>query len=584
MALASKLVPKYLNNEVNYLSESGQARWNIYLKGTGLNNNAPPEITVNGVSHLSLYGRGLTMVVWDTSMNILSTTAYDIYGDDAARVSLATSLTSLTGDKIFALVSYDAIDTNSTLDAAMTTMKSQLWNTKYPLLRTLTGGVRFPYACIGTTRLGIVSEQMWADGASSPRATLTWAFENWNSAGNTGYGPIFSRVAETSGTGYPFFSTGDLKSFLNPAVGEHIRITAEVKLTKEAIDAGGFVGVYIYTSPWIWSNAVYSSSLEWQKIEFDTSFNSNYPNIYVAIYHMPSGQGLGTSYCRNVQVQKVGFEPASSTVRSKMGPAVITSPKFIESTQKFNPGIPDTYYNLWNSDKNLLKNVTTYSNNLTGVGTTNETVRWFDKDLTSQNEKFIMWKTTSDTSGENMYQGSAAVQIDPTKMYYGAVWYRTFYKNTGHIYVGTHTYDSSDNMIGTRDQNGDYNDDNSLGLNPYFVYPYANNVTKNKWNLVDCWFLPSTFSQPEALDFYNKYWQKTYPKYNNPGTGNPTGNNGNCQVVWLENNVNKVMLRFLDFYNGTDTTKTWWALPLLVEVTPMTISNYEMSSWHLKEV
>lgn len=574
MGLTSSLIPVYLRNEVPVVSESGQARWNIYVKGTGLNNNAAPVITVNGVNNLSSYGRGITLVVWDTSMSVLSTTVYDIYGYDSEQTRLANDLNALSGNKIFAMVSYDAINTNATLDTAMTTKKSQLWNTKYPMLRALTSGVRYPYACIGTTRLGIVSEQIWKDGASDPQAILTWAFEDWDTAGNTGYGPIYSNVSEKSGNSYPFFSSGDIKSLLNPSNGEYIRVSMDVKVDKAAYDAGVGSAPYLYDAAWTWGTSDNITSLEYKHVDLYAQY-SGQSTIYVSVYHMPSNITTGLAYCKNVQVQKVGYNPLPYTARSKMGPAVITSRKFVESPQKFAPGDPDTYWNLFNSSKNLLTGQT-YGDNLTGAGTFSETVRWFDRNLTTSAQKFLHWKTTTDTSGENMYSASNLVDVDHTKMYYGSVWMYNFFKSNGRNYIGTHTADVNSAYIATRDYAGTYN----ASTNPYFAYPWHNNIQKNAWKLIDCWFLPSTFTQAEATDFYNKYYQKTHRVYNNI---DPSLEH-NCGIVWMDSSVRKVLLRFLDYYNGTTTTKTWWALPMIVEVAPMTISNYEMSSWHLKEV
>lgn len=574
MALVSSLIPKYLRNEVSSLSESGQARWNLYIKGTGLNNNATPVITVNGISNLSTYGRGLTLVVWNSSMNVQSTTAYDIYGDDAARTNLANALNALSGDKIFAMVSYDAINTNANLDAAMATKKSPLWNTKYPMLRSLTGGVRYPYACIGTTRLGIVLEQIWKDGASDPQAIITWSFEDWNTAGNTGYGPIYSRVQEVSGNGYPFFSSGDIKSFLNPSNGEYIRVSVDVKVNKDAYDAGAGCTPYIYDGAWTWATSATVTSVDYQHVDLYIQY-TNQSTIYVSVYHMPSNITTGLAYCKNVQVQKVGYNPQPSTARSKIGPAIITSRKFVESPQKFTPSDPDTYWNLFSSSKNLLTGQT-YADNLTGSGTSSETVRWFNQNLTTSAQKFLHWKTTTDTSGENMYSASGFVSVDHSKVYYGSVWMYNFFKSAGRNYVGTHTLNASDAYINTRDYAGTYN----AGTNPYFVYPGAGEIQKNAWKLIDCWFLPSSFTQAEATDFYNKYYQRTHRVYNNI---DPYQSH-NCGIVWMDSNVRKIMLRFLDYYNSTSTTKTWWALPMIIEITPMTISNFEISSWHLKEI
>lgn len=577
MALVSKLVPKYLQNEVNVLSESGQARWNVYVKGTGLNNNAAPVITVNGVSNLSGYGRGLTVVVWDTSMTVLSTTVYDIYALDSEQTRLANDLNALSGDKIFAMVSYDAINTNSNLNAAMTAKKSTLWNTKYPMLQALTGGVRYPYACIGTTRLGIISEQIWKDGASDPQAIATMSFENWDSIGNNGYGPVISKVSEVSGNSYPFFNA-EVKTALNPAAGEYIKFSCEVRCDKTASDAGIYPNPYIWhsTASSGWAGSVNSGSrtLEYQKIELLYATPADATAIYCSIYHMTSG-GAGTSFARNIQIQKVGFSPEPTTARSKMGPSVLTSRTLIESPQKFDPRQPDTYWNLWSSNKNLLSGQI-YSDQLAGSGTSSETVRWFNRDLTTTSQKFIHWKTSTDTSGSDMYSESGFVNVDHTKMYYGSVWMYTTLKTAGRNYIGTHTRNSAGTYINTRDYAGTYN----ASTNPYFAFPAPTNIQQGRWKLIDCWFLPSTFTQAEATDFYNKYYQRTHRAYNNI---DPSQEH-NCGIVWMDSDVSSVHLRFLDYYNSTNISKTWWALPMIVEVTPMTISNYEMSSWHFKEV
>jgi hypothetical protein len=574
MALVSKLVPKYNENEVSFISESGQARWNVYCKGTGLNRNAAPEITVNGTNNLSTYGRGLTLVVWDTNMAVQSTTVYDIYAYDSEQTRLANDLNALSGNKIFAMVSYDAINTNSNLNTAMTTKKSQLWNTKYADLRSQTGGVRYPYACIGTTRLGILKEQIWKDGASDPYAEFTMSFEDWDTIGNVGYGPIYSSVEEISGRGYPFFQTPNLLSYFSLQTNEVLRFSADVRTDNVGYNEGGYVVLWINDGAWTWGTNVSTVSNEYQRAQCEIAYNGSAGSLYCAVYYYnPNSGANGVGYAKNIQIQKVGFSTSPSTARSKMGPTVITSRKTLESPQKIDPGVADTYYNLWQSDRNLLRNVTTYSNQLTGAGTANETVRWFTYNLTSQNEKFIHWKTSTDASGENMYQSTGLVNIDHTKMYYGAVWYYTFFKTSGSNYIGTHTYDVNGNGTNTRSQGGGYN-----STNPYFTYPGAGDIRKNRWNLVDCWFLPSTWSSAETSTFHSRYYQKTFRTYNNPT------NYGNCELVWLTSSDAKVLLRFLDYYNGNYTTKTWWALPLLVEVSPMTISNYEFSSWHLKEV
>lgn len=579
----TNLVPKYRTNQSEFFSESGQARWTVQVRGTGLNNNAAPMIYVNEVNRLSTYGRGLTLVIFNTSMVPQSTTVYDVYGDDAARTNLATALDNIrANNSIFALVSYDAIGTNATLNTAMNNIGSQLWSQKFGSI----GQDRYPYAAIGRGNIGILSEQMWSPAGGAPYAQFTFTIEDINSMGSCGYGPVWSRSQVFSGNGYPFVMSPDLRTFLKvgtasttAAITKQVRLTVDVKVDKAARDAGVSADPYIWysTSAGSWQGAVAASSnsIEYEKLELNLDIPSNATEVYVGVYHMPSNITTGLAYAKNLQVQCVGTDSVPTTARSKMGPYVITSRNLLETPQSMYPGSADRYWNLWNSDQNLYRNVATYTNSLTGPGTANETVQWFDYNLTDQQQKFIHWKTSTDASGENMSYMGPFIDVDHTKMYYGCVWYYNFFKTSGRNYVGTNGRNSSNVDIALRDHTGSY----AAGTNPYFVYPTAANIEKNKWNIADCWFLPSTFTQAEATDFYNKYWQKTFGYYNNR-----LPNDGNCQVVWMDSSVGKVLLRFLDYYNGTDTSKTWWALPMIVEVSPMAINNFEISSLKFEEV
>lgn len=122
----------------------------VQLKGTAnlagdLEVGGAPTIKWDGVSLAPAYGRGLTLVTWKEDGTVLSNQRYDTHGVDADRTALAAALAAIEPTVYWALVSYDACQTNATLDnqmramGAFTFVEYGIWASNY----------RSPYAAFG---------------------------------------------------------------------------------------------------------------------------------------------------------------------------------------------------------------------------------------------------------------------------------------------------------------------------------------------------------------------------------------------------------------------------------------------------
>ena len=188
----------------NHLSETvGQAFGHIEIKGTSYNATDTGagyikyvEGDGNSVTTITCSNRGLKLVIWDKEMNHESTTQYDVYGSDTARNNLASAINSLmtnTGsyaNRYFALASFDAIGTNSTLAGAMEGAGAWEW---FNQGNTTNGPThRHPYAAIGFSGLGIIKEQMHTNTSGADPAYLQYAVPKEPDLGGTAlvYFPI----------------------------------------------------------------------------------------------------------------------------------------------------------------------------------------------------------------------------------------------------------------------------------------------------------------------------------------------------------------------------------------------------------
>ena len=160
-----------LNTNGNTISKEDP----LYIRGTGLNNNANEVIIIGGTTVLNGGTRGLTLsIITKSTHAVVSTTAYDTYGSSAASDNLATALNGLTNAQIGILVSYDAWE--GQISANLQTAFKRLG--LYKALNTTVGGSRQPYAAIfeGSSSTSVPTDHaveiQYSNDATAPYAEI----------------------------------------------------------------------------------------------------------------------------------------------------------------------------------------------------------------------------------------------------------------------------------------------------------------------------------------------------------------------------------------------------------------------------
>lgn len=561
-------------------SESGASEYYFYVKGTAYNNLANRVLSVNGTSIYNTTGRGMRLTIINSSTAAVThDLRYDLYLGDTTKDALATKLNAMTSTDLFFMTSYDWIGGNTNLNAAMSTLNSWNWSSAIQ-----TGG-RYPYACAGLGRTGILSEQSWGSSATDPFAEFTFNYQDYDSSGVCGYGPelaglLPSTVPEFSytGTGYGIkFSDYINYSDIDLADQEYVRLTFEVKVDEVRRAAGGSCRVYVYsnstTDSWIASSSYPGTNTEWEKREIrfkrnDATLGTDSnpaTRIRVGVYHYPSTIDDGTSYVRNIELQKAGFSPTDTELQTRFSNYTVGTKRIVESPGTFHPNYPQEYYDLWNSDKNLDKN-TAVGGLFYGTTPADEDVQWLDRTLTTNTQKFIMWKENGTTTGANMIKYLATHDIDPNKMYYQAIWVKNFFKSAGNIYLGTHGYNSATSNIGVYYANTGVNN-----TNPYSWITADESLTNDRWMLLEQWYLPSWTDNTYGTWFRSNVSNREFGHVDNGGWHERYLGTRN---VWRFRTDNaQIRGRLLDYYNDVQDTKTYFALPILVEVPVMSIGS-----------
>ena len=582
--------------EHNKISEFGGDLYSqIEVKGTSYNANdtSPGYIeyidAAGNKIEMATAGRGLTLFILKHSDLTKAITTvpqtYDVYANDSHRDNLAVMLNNIHngnyGNVIYCLASFDAIGTNTALGIAMETARANHWFTAEPGSKNGPRH-RHPYAAIGTSRLGIIKEMAHTNAVGADAAYVSMSVSsNWDAIGAEGYGPDLlygAQMKEVSytGTGYSFNSHPIFKNISANSTlydGEWLKLTGQAKIDLTRFELGGSVASYIYESNWSQSSQTSSYSIEWETFHLFFKYNAANANstINVTHYQMPNSIDGGTCYIKNVQVQKCGFDPDLLHLDVALNNDVLAARTIAEGIG-FELGNEDSYLKLWNSNKNLTGRPNLGDSRL-GLGFDTNSVRWFNKTLTERNQ-YSIHEGKNLTSDSNRYNDVGYVNIDSSKMYVGLIWMYVDEKYSGQNYFGTHTR-SNGSQVPTYSYTGTYGT-----TNPYSQYPHAANIEKKKWSLMSYWFLPHWFTDTQGIAFYEANWSRAFGNYENGSADNLTktagsvkDNEGNIRVSRFKEGDDQIHLRWLDYYNGTRSHKTWWALPGIYEVDPMGIQN-----------
>jgi len=589
------------NLKVAHLGESGEASLYTIEVTAGSNNSSPANgsktdvlISIEKGESYTIYNscRGLTLVIMEHNGTLIDSLCFDVYGNDNARNDLADALTGIMegkyGEKvIFTLSSYDAIGSNATLAEAMRNVRAYHW--------FHFGGNgpthRHPYAAIGTSTLGIIKEVLHTNTEGVAQSICSMHVSgNWGAIGSEGYGMDLMYGAgmkemSYTGTGYSF-NHGPHHTISSNGSGqileqEYLRMRGQHKVSLDRKEAGGSVTSYIWsasdTNGWISSAQSSSTSIEWEEFEFYFKVQdiSNRKYIRYGHYHMPNSIDVGTSYVRNVTIQKCGFDPNRDRSQTLKGHDSFDGKALVESTAAFGITNPDNYWTVFHSDRNLTGRPN-LGDSRTGSGFDTNNVVWFDRELTDRRH-YSIHEGKNFSGDSNRYNDIGYVNIDSDKMYAAMIWMNCLQKDDtgGRNYVGTHTRNTSGSHVPTYAYSGTGNT-----TNPYCMYPAGQHIEKNKWSLCTYFFLPYWFTDTQGNEFYNDHWCRWAGNYENASADNNQrtagyrgANGGNIRVSRFKQTDGSIHLRWLDYYNTASINggehKTWWALPMIIEIDPM---------------
>lgn len=578
--------------EAPLFSEGSAGRFKIKVQGTGLNNGGPRQLYVNGVAKYdTASGRGLRLSVLDYNMTSTFDLTYDVYGDDAARTSLATKLNEVmaTPNVLFVLTSYDAISTNTNLTTAMTNARST------EFIRYVTGSGRFPYAAFGSSKHGIVKEVCYPADAKYPQAIIETSFESINSLGRTGYGPLLASVpgVVSATSGYGFY--GKLLGYVGSGPNniwpdDYIWLKCQARVSPDRAAAGGKVAMYVYAETdvgeWGREATVAISDTEWTDVNVfmkrDDAWRhgtSGKPEhrFKIGLYHYPSNISTGTSEVRNLTVVRSGVSPTASSFVNR----VITSDHIL-SARGFHEGLPfdlynrDSYWELYSSAANLYTGL--MPADMLNGGAAAEPVKLLTRTLANADCTRYS-KLATDTSNADTQFLMPTVDIKQNTPYLAAIWVKSEVKTAGSLYFGMHTFNAAGSQVASLRRDTATSDSNQ-----YFSIHSAAAVANNglsEWRLMVGLILPESWTAEQVAAFVkadisgDRMFTHMIVAPNSGGQG----------FYKLANSTTKMRLRFLDYYNASQVSKSQWALPMLIPLNTLRMSKRDgVNAFRLKEI
>lgn len=578
--------------EAPLFSEGSAGRFKIKVQGTGLNNTGPRQLYVNGVAKYDqIGGRGLRLTVLDYNLANTFDLNYDVYADDAARTALATKLDEVmaTPNVLFVITSYDAIGTNAALTTAMTNARST------EFIRYVTGAGRFPYAAFGSSKHGIVKEVCYPQDAKYPKAMLETAFESINSLGRTGYGPLLANTSDpifaTSGYGFWSKSLGLIGTGPNDIwEDDYVWLKCQARVSPDRAEAGGKVALYIYsvtdTNEWGRSVSIAIGDTEWTDINLfmkrDVAWKhatSGKPEnrFIAAAYHYPSNNSVGKSEFRNLTVVRSGVSPAAASFLNR-----VISSDHILATRDIREGLPfnlfnrDSYYELYSSSANLYTGV--MPADVLNGGATADPVKIFTRTLANADCTRYN-KRATDTSNADTQFLLPTVPIQPDTPYLAAIWVKSDIKNVGSLYFGMHAFNAASSQVGSLRRDSAVSDNNQY-FNIHTAAAVANNGL-TEWRLMVGLILPESWTAEQVAAFVKDDITGPYMF----ASMIVAPNSGGQGFFKLANSTTKLRLRFLDYYNASQVSKSQWALPLLLPLNTLRMSKRDgVNAFRLKEI
>lgn len=558
---------------VSTLTGASGALFNIYALGQQFGGaSSTRKLLVNhqnvlvheGVDHSAR--RGLNLTIFDSNMKVTYMATFDVYGTvDNNSNALATRLNSMTAGELGVLTSYDAINSNATLDAAMRSFRSSAWpgveyfSQNFPN----TGARRVSYCAILCGRKhAVVAEKFIGHAAPTSDAIIEIAFANTANIGYAGFArPIFSEHETIESTGINELVhtyASDTLANLNLRVGDDFIFKVLAEINEISAASKTYLNVEV-----LYQNAAGATlsslthkvkSVEgWEIVELRGTIPANTVKLTVQVRKLreEAGNPEGTQYLKNAIFSLADNNEARTTAVS-IGVYGTAAKDFGDSLGGFIQYNPKSYYEAYYSERNLLRN-----QNL--MQSAYEDVRWMDRVLTKQNEKIAI------KIGIGYSQTFGPVEIDPSKWYYFCIWANKKFQHAGQIKVGFTQLNSSSTAVPI------YATDRSTsGTRLYCQTPSVDMLEDRQWYLINGFILPHNISTTRAIEFIeaNKEfygWDDIY------GTGIGVSDEGTGNYGCISNSAAKSMSFYLEHTGSTQTINAAWALPILREIPTGTI-------------
>jgi hypothetical protein len=562
--------------ELSTITGAAGSLYNLEIRGThSFNDNITDvrDIKVNYESILSgtSHGqsRGMTMIIFNTDMSISYSATFDLYGAESAQNALADKMKTITSSQIAVLCSRDAIATNTKLDDSFKYYRSNAWagvewfNKSGISTEELADRRRTSYAAVICGRKkAIVAEKFVGHGAKDGYADIQLAFSDPTKIGYSGFGKpliddIDQEILKSAGTTEMIKRWIDAPlTDLNLKVGDEYMFSSLAEINAISASTSTFV-LYVISyyagSTWKAEQSRIVRCVEgWQQVEIRHKIPVGCDRLVVDVRQRrdphPSTP-TGTTWVKNT-VMSLSDNTQAQTSGVSIGTYGTSVRRYEDSLGNFGSYDPDGYYESFNSESNLLRN-------LPLTQQTDEPIRWMNRILDNNNERIVM-NTTGDQQNE-----SSVVLIDPTQMYYCSVWVNRQVKTDGEYMLGFRSFNDDDTQLKLRPTN------DILNAGTEWMYsqtPAFDMLEDRQWYLMQGFLLPHDITQEDAnafveanQEFYG--WDDLY------GNGIGISDEGNGYYGWVNNaNCTKGKLAFLDFYNDTATSNSLWALPIIREV------------------
>ena len=469
---------------------------------------------------------------------------------------LTDIMAGVFGDCVFAIVSSGRIGSHLEIYNGMVDIRSWRHTRIFGSSGTLTN---YTYVGIGTNvnGIGLLSESLQGQATGHINALSELVIEHdATTLGHAGYG---EELSSGVGSGELTLNTQNTTSSLaskylywnnpgreNVQVGENVRVTFSGKVGQYGAQYNGFAGVRLTEQGQSPVTILTQSTDAFANVEFDYQRQSpSSAHLLIQPYGSTgSGTGAGDYYqatVRNVEVFKCGNNPDQSRDVA-VHKWHINALNISEGPADFNITNPQSFYDFYISDRNLMDTTIGYALDTSGTSVTSALanyqtrkgtypsygdlgyvnwVRWFDRNVgntstaaTQQHFKVkeIKALTSNQTSNYSFGFNAFGLPIDHTKMYMAGVWVRVrevTHTGTGQapcrISMTAGILDSNYQQDVVYDWQGQAQ---LSGYNYYTSSVHNQNISgaTNEWKLMSQFYLPSFFEGADFSDWHDNYW------------------------------------------------------------------------------